>query len=558
MKKVYVTMIIMLITLSVQVQTWVEQLKNLNSELIDSIVAFTPYGTSNAYGLHPYYIYYHQPLQHDMAASDTFQLRALLLMRDENLDAPSSMMSVFFSGYEIPSDLWNSPAMMGYYYMLMGGDISEVCNRYNGNIILLEHRYFSASVPQSPWTTIGNCRASEAAADFHAIIQAMKRVFTGKFVISGISKGGITTTMQHAFYPDDADFYVPYSAPFCDGQSDSRMQQYWMSDKTWTPELHASMLHLQHEIFNRPSVYAYFKKQYDSSADSDYVRCKFLYITSIFDIGSHTGRTRQSIADIFSQNQHMIDSLGYHDYSDDMLFYLMTTSNTIALDDAYLKWRKDYLAGTQKVNKRLEKRLLRPDVFGITEDDWNQDSEISYFYQAGVELGYFDVPDFSYFFDKKVDADSAAVEWKKYHNVYYLENSMFRQVSYDGTLRENVLRQTKNATKPIFFIYGGDDTWTGAAMDDDCINGSNVRKYIIEAQNHHSASITNADATTRDEIYSYMDKVLGTPASIRGVNVPSETIPSQPRIYNIQGQRVYDMRKGQLYIVNGKKVIFTP
>ena len=50
--------------------------------------------------------------------------------------------------------------------------------------------------------------------DFHNLFGALKKVLKGKWVMSGVSKGGITTLLQHTFYPNDMDIYVPYSAPF--------------------------------------------------------------------------------------------------------------------------------------------------------------------------------------------------------------------------------------------------------------------------------------------------------------------------------------------------------
>jgi len=36
----------------------------------------------------------------------------------------------------------------------------------------------------------------------------LKKVLKGKWVMSGVSKGGITTLLQHAFYPEDMDVFV--------------------------------------------------------------------------------------------------------------------------------------------------------------------------------------------------------------------------------------------------------------------------------------------------------------------------------------------------------------
>src|SRR5574344_1142293 len=560
MKKIYVTLSALFIALSMQAQTWVEQLKSLNPDLIDSVV--TVESDPDVKDYHSYYIYYHQPLQHDVTGSDKFQLRAVLTVPSDVSQPQAAVTQVYFSGYNIDASSWKYPDWITL--MTRNDDMGEISGRYNGNFLQLEHRYFEGSAPAKPWTTLGYCHASEAAADFHAIIHGLKKVFTGKWVISGISKGGITAAMQHAFYPDDADFFVPYVGPFCNSQADPRMHQYWMSSKTWTPELHAAILHIQKEALNRPSEYELFKQAFGSSIkDSDSLRCTFVANIVGADAGIHSYSSRQEIADMMTQNKKMIDSLGYKDYSDEMLFYIFNYQK-FALDRNYINWYKETFEGNpgmkvraklkSNLNLKLKKFFMAPDVFGITEDDWYNADLVPYFYQAGTELGYYDMQDFSYYYDKQADADSVATLWKKMGNYYQMGLLFFNKLTFDSSLRNFVLDKTKNATKPITFIYGGDDTWTGSGMDDDCINGSNVRKYILEGQNH-GASITAADASTRDEIFAYMDKILGTPASIQGVNTQSETIPAHNCIYNLQGQRVNNTVKGQMYIVNGKKFI---
>lgn len=561
MKNIYVTMITTLITLSMQAQTWVEQLKSHNPDLIDSVVTVAPDPDVKDY--YSYYIYYHQPLQHDVAGSDKFQLRAVLTIPSDVNQPQTAVTQVYFTGYNIDPFEWIFPdyTVLKLRKLVAG----EITGRYNGNYLRLEHRYFDGSAPAKPWTTLGYCHASEAAADFHAIIQGLKKVFTGKWVISGNSKGGITAAMQHAFYPDDADFFVPYVGPFCNSQADPRMHQYWMSSKTWTPELHAAILHIQKEALNRPSVYELFKQVYGSSIkDNDSLRWSFLDIIVSIDIAIHMHSSRQQIADMMTQNKKMIDSLEYKDYSDEMLFYIIT-KHRVDLDSNYISWYKNVFESNPGMNVRaklksnlnlkLEKFYMAPDVFGITQNDWDNSNSVPYIYQAGTELGYYDIQDFSYYYDKQADADSVATFWKKMGNLYQMVYPFFNKLTFDSSLRNFVLDKTKNAIKPITFIYGGDDAWTGAAVDDDCINGSNVRKYILEGLSHQRVSITNADATTRDEIYSYMDKILGTPTSIQGVNTKPETIPAHNYIYNLQGQRVSRMVKEQMYIVNGKKFI---
>ncbi|RKG72319.1 multidrug transporter, partial [Corallococcus exercitus] len=53
----------------------------------------------------------------------------------------------------------------------------------------------------------------QSADDFHRLTQALKPIYTGKWVSTGGSKGGETVVFFRRFYPDDMDATVAYVAP---------------------------------------------------------------------------------------------------------------------------------------------------------------------------------------------------------------------------------------------------------------------------------------------------------------------------------------------------------
>jgi hypothetical protein len=90
----------------------------------------------------------------------------------------------------------------------------------NCNQVVIEHRYFGKSIPKPlkwKYLTVEN-----AAADHHYIIGLLKKLFKGKFVTTGISKGGQTAVYHRTFYPNDVDATVAYVAPFNIAQEDPR------------------------------------------------------------------------------------------------------------------------------------------------------------------------------------------------------------------------------------------------------------------------------------------------------------------------------------------------
>ena len=103
--------------------------------------------------------------------------------------------------------------------------------------------------------------------------------------------------------------------------------------------------------------------------------------------------------------------------------------------------------------------------------------------------------------------------------------------------------KTRNTTKPIVLIYGYDDTWTGAAVKDEFINGTNVRKFILPAQNHLVSFSSDTDINQCNEIRSLLDGILGEPQGLEQTTI--ETSAERARKIMIDGQ---------LYIILGKRV----
>lgn len=96
----------------------------------------------------------------------------------------------------------------------------ELSKLLNANVIFVEYRYFLESKPDPlNWDYL---TAENSAYDLHRITELFKQIYTGKWISTGISKGGQTTTLYRAYFPDDVDFSVPYVAPLNRGVEDGR------------------------------------------------------------------------------------------------------------------------------------------------------------------------------------------------------------------------------------------------------------------------------------------------------------------------------------------------
>jgi len=81
----------------------------------------------------------------------------------------------------------------------------------DGNQVSVEHRFFTPSRPQpADWSDL---TIWQEASDEHRIVQALKTVYSGKWIQTGASKGGMTSVYHRRFYPRDVDGVVAYVAP---------------------------------------------------------------------------------------------------------------------------------------------------------------------------------------------------------------------------------------------------------------------------------------------------------------------------------------------------------
>ncbi|MEE1753717.1 S28 family serine protease [Streptomyces sp. SP18CS02] len=133
---------------------------------------------------------YTQPVDHGRPAGGTFQQRLTLLHKD------TGRPTVFYtSGYEVST----RPGR------------TEPTQIVDGNQVSMEYRFFTPSRPQpADWSKLD---IRQAAADQHRIFTALKKVYTRKWLATGVSKGGMTATYYERFHPRDMDGVVAYVAP---------------------------------------------------------------------------------------------------------------------------------------------------------------------------------------------------------------------------------------------------------------------------------------------------------------------------------------------------------
>ena len=126
----------------------------------------------------------------------------------------------------------------------------------------------------------------------------------------------------------------------------------------------------------------------------------------------------------------------------------------------------------------------------------------------------------------------------------------FSTVTFDPTLYNETMAATQNATRPIVFIYGLDDSWTGAAVKDQYVNGTNVRKFILPAQNHMVTFTSDTDKSQCGAIRSILDSVLGAPQGMDPVT--NDQSPITNKI--IKDGHLLIEHNGRTYTLTGQEI----
>ncbi|MBN2415706.1 peptidase [bacterium] len=123
----------------------------------------------------------------------------------------------------------------------------ELCGLLKCNQIIVEHRFFGESAPDSlDWRFLN---ITQAAADHHRIVEIFKALYPGKWINSGWSKGGQTAMYHRCFYPEDVDVTVAYDSPLNLALEDQRINRFF--DTVGTRKQRRQLIDFQRLVLER-------------------------------------------------------------------------------------------------------------------------------------------------------------------------------------------------------------------------------------------------------------------------------------------------------------------
>jgi hypothetical protein len=145
-------------------------------------------------------------------------------------------------------------------YVLRNASANELTLLLDGNQIKVEHRYFGESVPADSMFDWKYLNAWQASMDYHRIVSSFRSIYFGKWIGTGISKGGQTALLHRMYFPSDVDMTVAYVAPLNFSGEDKRIERFLR--KVGDPDCRKRILQFQKLLLQKKEVIMPFFREY--------------------------------------------------------------------------------------------------------------------------------------------------------------------------------------------------------------------------------------------------------------------------------------------------------
>lgn len=414
--------------LSASVSSFAQTVLEQKISAISAIKEIRPLETSEF--SEKYVTYFTQPLDHRHPEKGSFRQR--VIVSHVGFDRPTVIVT---EGY-------------GAAYALRSQYREELSKLLNANMIFVEYRYFLESTPEpKDWQYL---TAENSADDLHAITTAFKNIYPGKWIATGISKGGQTTLLYRTFYPDDVDISVPYVAPLCYGVEDGRHEPFLY--KVSTPENRKIIEDFQLEALKRKAtLLPRFEKYCTEKNYSFRAPIEEIYDYSVLEYSFALWQWGTPISSIPATTA-----------SDDEIF-----SHLLAISE--------------------------PGYF--TADSPNA----SFFVQAARELGY-------YGYDVQPFKQYLSIQSSEGYLHRLMLPEELKDMPFDKTLSKKITKFLKKQDPKMIFIYGQNDPWTAAGVT-WLKNKKNIHVFI-QPNGSHLARISTLPEAEKAEVMELINEWL--------------------------------------------------
>ncbi|RGU25892.1 S28 family serine protease [Bacteroides cellulosilyticus] len=420
--------LLLFVLLSASASSFAQTVLEQKISAISAIKEIRPLETSEF--SEKYVTYFTQPLDHRHPEKGSFRQR--VIVSHVGFDRPTVIVT---EGY-------------GAAYALRSQYREELSKLLNANMIFVEYRYFLESTPEpKDWQYL---TAENSADDLHAITTAFKNIYPGKWIATGISKGGQTTLLYRTFYPDDVDISVPYVAPLCYGVEDGRHEPFL--HKVSTPENRKIIEDFQLEALKRKAtLLPRFEKYCTEKNYSFRAPIEEIYDYSVLEYSFALWQWGTPISSIPATTA-----------SDDEIF-----SHLLAISE--------------------------PGYF--TADSPNA----SFFVQAARELGY-------YGYDVQPFKQYLSIQSSEGYLHRLMLPEELKDMPFDKTLSKKITKFLKKQDPKMIFIYGQNDPWTAAGVT-WLKNKKNIHVFI-QPNGSHLARISTLPEAEKAKVMELINEWL--------------------------------------------------
>ena len=420
--------LLLFVLLSASASSFAQTVLEQKINAISAIKEIRPLETSEF--SEKYVTYFTQPLDHRHPEKGSFRQR--VIVSHVGFDRPTVIVT---EGY-------------GAAYALRSQYREELSKLLNANMIFVEYRYFLESTPEpKDWQYL---TAENSADDLHAITTAFKNIYSGKWIATGISKGGQTTLLYRTFYPDDVDISVPYVAPLCYGVEDGRHEPFL--HKVSTPENRKIIEDFQLEALKRKAtLLPRFEKYCTEKNYSFRAPIEEIYDYSVLEYSFALWQWGTPISSIPATTA-----------SDDEIF-----SHLLAISE--------------------------PGYF--TADSPNA----SFFVQAARELGY-------YGYDVQPFKQYLSIQSSEGYLHRLMLPEELKDMPFDKTLSKKITKFLKKQDPKMIFIYGQNDPWTAAGVT-WLKNKKNIHVFI-QPNGSHLARINTLPEAEKAKVMELINEWL--------------------------------------------------
>lgn len=363
-----------------------------------------------------------QPLDHNNPDGPKFSQRLYISHID-----PGKPMVLVTEGYSAK-----------YYFT------SEIARELKCNQIIVEHRYFGRSMPDSlDW---GKLDTWQAASDHHKITETFKQFYPADWIATGISKGGQTVMYHSFYYPEDIKVKVPYVAPLNYSIEDPRIYTF---------------LNEVGKRRDRRKIHRFQKMM---------LKDQEKYLPSFKE---------------FSDNKN---------YTYDYAGGLEKAYEYCVLEYSFAFWQWGYVPASKIPGKSAAPMKAIEHMNKVAGFDYLTDEFIieyqPFFYQALTEMGYYGY-DLNEFGDYIKHVDNPTFTFTLPENV---------ETEFDNELWRDLESYLCNEAEYFIFIYGEQDTWSATGVFE--LSADAKSKVFVKEGGSHRTRINNLPEEEKEEVYT--------------------------------------------------------